>query len=57
MKIVAKIQKFNWFSPKLFDRLKCEFEVKITEEQIVKARSLVRNTLGVEGRAGAPGWD
>jgi hypothetical protein len=26
------------------------------EEQGVGARSLARNTLGVEGRAGAPGW-
>jgi len=27
------------------------------EEQRVGARSLVRSTLGVEGRAGALGWD
>ncbi len=33
---------------------KCESEVKTTEEQGVKARSLVRSTLGVEGRARAP---
>jgi len=31
--------------------------MKATEEQGVGARSLVRNTLGVEGRVGAPGWD
>jgi len=31
--------------------------VKITKEQGVGARSLARNTLGVEGRAGALGWD
>jgi len=31
--------------------------VKITEEQRVRARSLVYNTLGAEGHAGAPRWD
>ncbi len=30
--------------------------MKTTEEQGVGARSLARSTLGVEGRAGAPGW-
>ncbi len=30
--------------------------MKTIEEQEVGARSLVLNTLGVEGRAGAPGW-
>ncbi len=44
-------------APKLLDRLKCEFKVKITEESGVGARSLAHNTLGVEGHAGAPGWD
>jgi len=39
------------------DRLKYEFEVKITEEQGVGARFLARSILGVEGCAGAPGWD
>jgi len=31
--------------------------VKIVEEQGVGARSLAHNTLGVEGRARALGWD
>jgi len=30
--------------------------VKTTEGEGVGARSLVRSTLGVEERAGAPGW-
>jgi len=41
--------------PKLLDRLKCEFEVKTTEEQGVGTHSLARNILGVEGRVRAPG--
>jgi len=39
--------------PKLHDGLKGEFEVKIAEKQGVGAHSLVRNTLGIEGHAGA----
>jgi hypothetical protein len=41
------------------DRFKYEFKVKIMEESKVRARSLAHNILrgGVEGRAGAPGWD
>jgi hypothetical protein len=31
--------------------------VKTMEKQGIEARSLVRSTLGVEGRARAPGWD
>jgi len=31
--------------------------MKIKEEQKVKARSLTRSILGVEGHARAPGWD
>ncbi len=31
--------------------------MKTSKEQGVVARSLARNTLGVEGRAGTPGWD
>jgi len=31
--------------------------VKTTEEQGVGARCLACSTLGVEGRARAPGWD
>jgi hypothetical protein len=46
-----------WCAPKLFDKFKCESEVKTTKGQGVKARALAHNTLGVEGRAGAPGWD
>jgi hypothetical protein len=44
-------------TPKLLNRLKCESEVKTTEEQGVGTCSLVRNTLGVKGHAGALGWD
>jgi hypothetical protein len=32
-------------------------KVKITEVEGVGVRSLARNTFGVEGRAGTPGWD
>jgi len=31
--------------------------MKTTKEQEVKARSLARSTLEVEGRVGAPRWD
>jgi hypothetical protein len=31
--------------------------MKTTKEQGVGAHSLARSILGVEGRAGAPGWD
>jgi len=31
--------------------------VKTAEEQGVEAHSVVRSTLGVEGRARAQGWD
>ncbi len=31
-------------------------KVKIVEEKIIRARSLVRNTSRVEGRVGALGW-
>ncbi len=47
----------NLCAPKLLNRLKCESKVQTTKEQEVEARSLVRNTLGVEGRVGALGWD
>jgi hypothetical protein len=47
----------KWRAPKLFDKLKCEFKVKTTEEQGVGAHSLVCNTLGVKGRVGTLGWD
>jgi len=46
-----------WHTPKLFNGLKHECGLKITEEQGVRARSLAQNTLGVEGRARAMGWD
>jgi hypothetical protein len=46
-----------WRVPKLLDRLKCEFEVKTTEELGIGGRSIARNTLGVEGCAKASGWD
>ncbi len=32
-------------------------KVKIAKGEGVGAHSLTRNTLGVEGRARAPGWD
>jgi hypothetical protein len=32
-------------------------KVKTMEGEGVGARSLARNTLGVKGRVGAPGWD
>jgi hypothetical protein len=47
----------SWHAPKLLDRPHCESKVKITKEQEVEAHSLARNTLGVEGHAGALGWD
>jgi len=31
--------------------------MKPAEEQGVRARSLARSTLGIEGRVGAPRWD
>ncbi len=31
-------------------------KVKTTEGKGIRVRSLARNTLGVEGRARAPGW-
>ncbi len=46
-----------WHAPKLFNGLKCEFKPKTVEEQGVEARSLVCNTLGVEGRVRVLGWD
>jgi hypothetical protein len=50
-------QQPPWHAPKLLDRLKCESEMEIAEEQGVGARSLAHNISRVEGRAGAPGWD
>jgi hypothetical protein len=47
----------NWHAPKFRDRLKCEFEMKTTEEQGIGAHSLAHNTFGVEGHAGALKWD
>jgi hypothetical protein len=44
-----KFQDIIWHVPKLFDRLKCGSEVKTTEEQGIRARSLARNTSRVEG--------
>jgi hypothetical protein len=38
-----------WCTPKLLDRLKCEFEMKTTKKQGIGARSLVHNTLKVGG--------
>lgn len=49
--------KANVGAPKLFDRFKWEFEVKITEEQRLGACSLAHNISGVEGCVRALGWD
>jgi hypothetical protein len=46
-----------WRAPKFLIKLQWEFEVKTMEEQGVKARSLTRSTLGLEGRVRASGWD
>jgi hypothetical protein len=50
------LENESWRAPKLLDRLKCEYEVKTTEEQGVGAHSLARSTLEVEGRARVSGW-
>ncbi len=47
----------TWHTTKLFDRFKCELEMKTAEKQGIRAHSLVCSSLGVEGRAGVPGWD
>jgi hypothetical protein len=47
----------KWRTPKLFDRLKGESEMKTMEKQGVGACSLVRSILGVEGHVGASRWD
>jgi hypothetical protein len=49
--------RHEWCTPKLLNRLKCEYKMKTSEEQNVEANSLAHNTLGVEGRDGALGWD
>jgi hypothetical protein len=41
---------------KLLDRLKCEFEVKTTKEQGVRAHSLVHSTSRVKEHVEASGW-
>ncbi len=46
----------NTLASSLLDS-KCESKMKPAEEQGVRARSLARSTLGVEGRVGAPRWD
>jgi hypothetical protein len=42
---------------KFFSRLKCESEMKTTEEQRVEAHSLAHSTLRVEGCARTLRWD
>jgi hypothetical protein len=42
--------------PKLLDGLTASPKVKTTKREGVGACSLVHNTLGVEGRVGAPKW-
>jgi hypothetical protein len=51
--VQVRVNNWFWSAPKLLDKLKRESEVKTTEEQKIAARSLVHNTLGVEGRAKA----
>jgi hypothetical protein len=55
--ICSLLYSIVWCTPKLLNRLKCESEVKITNEQGVEAHSLAHNTSGVEGRVGVPWWD
>jgi hypothetical protein len=57
--LTSTTSKLNFFLrvPKLLDRLKHEFQMKIAKEQGVGARSLARNILGVEGCVGAPKRD
>jgi hypothetical protein len=44
--------------PQLFEGLKEESQIEDSRKgEGVEARSLTRNTRGVEGRAGAPGLD
>jgi hypothetical protein len=50
------IYYLTWRTPKLFDKLNYESKVKTTEGWKIGVRSLARNTLGVEGRVGAPKW-
>jgi hypothetical protein len=51
------MRSFGWRTPKLLNGLKCDFELKIAEQQGIGAQSLARNILGVEGCARASGWD
>jgi hypothetical protein len=48
----SKVDAYNyvshWHAPKLLERLKCEFKVKIARESRIGAPSLARNTLGAE---------
>ncbi len=46
-----------WRTPSSLMDLTTSPKAKTMEGEGVGARSLVRNTLGVEGRAGALGWD
>jgi len=43
-------------TPKLLDGLNCESKGEATKRKGVGVRSLARNTLGVEGHVGVPGW-
>jgi len=67
--IPPKGHKYNWFSmlwmkndgfdtfPSSLMDLIVTLNVKITEGEGTRARSLAHNTLGVEGHARALGWD
>jgi hypothetical protein len=48
-------KKPKWRTPKLFDGLTVSPKMKTTEGDRVGTRSLIRSTLGVEGRVGAMG--
>ncbi len=52
-----RFQTFNDTPPSSLMELIASPKVKIVEGEEVGVRSLVQNTLGVEGRAGAPIWD
>ncbi len=50
------VPKFDTPPSSLMDSTRSP-KVKTSKEEGVGVRSLARSTLGVEGRAGAPGWD
>jgi len=53
---VCKVTKTNTPPSSLMDS-NVSRKVKTSKGEGIGAHSLARNTLGVEGRAKAPGWD